>query len=95
MENQKSTQQCYRNNCNFSKVKLALKNPRQNFSKSMLHNVAKIMMVDLQIISKLPGINGDRFDWYLVEASGTLDDLFLTIVTWRELGVEEYMVVSA
>ncbi len=95
METQKSTQQYCRNNCNFLRVKLALKNPKQDFSESMLHNVARIMMVDLQIISKLPGIDGDRSDWYLVEVLGTFDDVILTVVTWQELGIEKYMVVSA
>ncbi len=89
MKNQKSNLQQYCENLDSLRVKLALKIPKHNFSELMLWNIAQVTMVDLQIISKLPGINSDRFDWYLVEVLGTFDDLFLTINCWEELGVEK------
>lgn len=95
MENQKWTLQHRCNNFNLLKCKLALKTPKQDFTESMLQDVAKVMTVDLKIISKLPGIDRDRFDWYCIEVSGTFDDLYLAIANWRELGVEEYLAISS
>ena len=95
MENQKSNLKQYCKNLDSLKFKLALKMPKHNFSELMLWNVAQVTTVDLQIISKLSGINSDRFDWYLVQVSGTFEDLFLTINCWEELGVEKYLVIPA
>ena len=95
MENQKSNLQQYCKNLDSLRVKLALEMPKHNFSELMLWNVAQVTTVDLQIISKLPGINSDRYDWYLVEVLGTFDDLFLAINCWEELGVEKYLVIPA
>lgn len=72
-------------------VKLALKTPKQDYSASILQTIANHMTLDLKIISKLSGINGDRFDWYCIEVSGTFDDLALAIACWRELGIEQYL----
>lgn len=116
MENQKLTLQEYRNQIKVFKIKLALKTP-QHFAPIALLDIAKIMTVDLKIISKLPRINGDRearcgasplgypeglhsngcnrFDWYLVEALGTFDDLSLTIGCWQDLGVKKYLAISS
>lgn len=124
MENQKLTLQEYRNQIKVFKIKLALKTP-QHFAPITLLDIAKIMTVDLKIISKLPRINGDRearcgasakayrcayplgypeglhsngcnrFDWYLVEALGTFDDLSLTIACWQDLGVKKYLAISS
>ncbi|PSB12182.1 hypothetical protein C7B62_02785 [Pleurocapsa sp. CCALA 161] len=105
---QKLTLQDYRNQIKLFKIKLALKTP-QNFAPIALSNIAKVMTVDLKIISKLPGINCDReaypeglhsngcnrFDWYLVEAFGTFDDLSLTIACWQDLGVKKYLAISS
>lgn len=111
MENQKLTLQHYRNQIKLFKIKLALQAPQQNFSQFTLLDIAKVMMVDLKIISKLPGINGDplgypkglasrraernHFDWYLVEASGTFDNLSLTMACWQDLGVTKYLAISS
>lgn len=95
MENQKLTLQDYRNQIKLFKIKLALKTPRHGFSLMRLSNVAKVMTVDLEVISKLPGINSDRSDWYLVEASGTFDDLSFTIACWQDLGVKKYLAISS
>lgn len=95
MENQKLTLQDYRNQIKLFQTKLALKVPKQGFSESMLQDVAKVMAVDLKIVFKLSGTNSDRFDWYLIEVSGTFDDLFLAIVNWLELGVEQYLAISS
>ena len=61
----------------------------------MVRDVAKMMTVDVKIISKLPGIDRDRCDWYCIEVSGTFDDLYMAIVNWRELGVEQYVAISS
>jgi hypothetical protein len=103
MKSQKLTLQDYRNKIKLFQIKLALKTPQQNFSQLMLSDIAKVMTVDLKVISKLSGINGDplgyaernRFDWYLVEASGTFEDLSLTIACWQELGVTKYLAISS
>ena len=95
MENQKKTLQHYCNSLNLLKCKLALKTPKQDFTESMLQDVAKVMTVDMKIISKLPGMDSDRFNWYCIEVSGTFDDLYMAIVNWRELGVEQYVAISS
>jgi hypothetical protein len=135
MENQKLALQDYRNQIKLFKIKLALQAPQQNFSQLTLLNIAKVMTVDLKVISKLSGINGDplgypkglltlkgtpsdkdtasrhevsplghiasrraernRFDWYLVEASGTFDNLSLTMACWQDLGVTKYLAISS
>jgi hypothetical protein len=95
MENQKLTLQDYRSKIKLFKIKLALKTPQQNFNQLTLLNIAKVMAVDLKIISKLPGINGDSFDWYLVEALGTFENLSWTIACWQDLGVEKYLAISS
>jgi hypothetical protein len=77
------------------RIKLALQTPQQNHFHLKLLSIAKVMKVDLEIISKLPGINRDRHDWYLVEASGTFDDLSLTMACWQELGVQKYLAISS
>ena len=116
MQNQKLTLQHYRNKIKLFQIKLALKTPQHNFSQL---NIAKVMMVDLKVISKLSGINGDplgypkgllkdtashiasrraernRFDWYLVEASGTFENLSLTMACWQDLGVTKYLAISS
>ena len=116
MQNQKLTLQHYRNKIKLFQIKLALKTPQHNFSQL---NIAKVMMVDLKVISKLSGINGDplgypngllkdtashiasrraernRSDWYLVEASGTFDNLSLTMACWQDLGVTKYLAISS
>lgn len=94
MENQR-TWQGYCNSLDLLKCKLAFKVPKQDFWESMLQNVAKVMTVDVQIVSKLTGIDNDRFDWYCIEVSGTFDNLYLAIVNWRELGVEQYIAISS
>ena len=95
MENRKWALEGYCNSFNLLKVKLALKTPKQDFFESILQHVAKVMTVDLKIISKLTGIDNDRSDWYCIEVSGTFDDLYLAIVNWRELGVEKYVAISS
>ena len=95
MENQKWALPQYCNSLNLLRCKLALKVPKQDFSESMLQDVAKVMTVDLKIISKLSGIDRDRFNWYCIEVSGTFDDLYMAIVNWRELGVEQYVAISS
>jgi hypothetical protein len=95
MQNQKLTLQHYRNKIKLFQIKLALKTPQHNFSQLTLLNIAKVMTVDLKVISKLSGINGDRFDWYLVEASGTFDNLSLTMACWQDLGVTKYLAISS
>jgi hypothetical protein len=135
MENQKLTLQDYRNQIKLFKIKLALQVLQQNFSQLTLLDIAKVMMVDLKIISKLPGVNCDplgypngllkddaklvpwhtasrhevsplghiasrraernRFDWYLVEACGTFENLSLTIACWQDLGVQKYLAISS
>ena len=103
MENKKGTLQRYCNSLNILKCKLALKAPKQNFTESMLQDVAKVMTVDVKIISKLPEMDSDpkgyaernRCDWYCIEVSGTFDDLYMAIVNWRELGVEQYVAISS
>ncbi|MEN9871886.1 MAG: hypothetical protein RLZZ171_2878 [Cyanobacteriota bacterium] len=95
MQNQKLTLQHYRNKIKLFKIKLALKTPQQNFSQLTLLNIAKVMTVDLKVISKLSGINGDSSDWYLVEASGTFDNLSLTMACWQDLGVTKYLAISS
>ncbi|MEO0013656.1 MAG: hypothetical protein RLZZ535_2045 [Cyanobacteriota bacterium] len=95
MQNQKLTLQHYRNKIKLFQIKLALKTPQHNFSQLTLLNIAKVMMVDLKVISKLSGINGDRSDWYLVEASGTFDNLSLTMACWQDLGVTKYLAISS
>lgn len=94
MENQKLILQDYRNQIKLFKIKLALKTP-QHFALIALLNIAKVMTVDLKIISKLPGINCDRSDWYLVEACGTFDNLSFTIACWQDLGVTKYLAISS
>ena len=61
MENRELIWQHCCNNFNFLMVRLALKAPKQNFSELMLQNVAKVTTLDFKIISKLTGINRDRF----------------------------------
>jgi hypothetical protein len=78
-----------------SKIKIALQAPQQNHFHLTLLNMAKVMKVDLEVISKLSGINYDRYDWYLVEASGTIDNLSLTMACWQELGVKKYLAISS
>lgn len=95
MENQKLTLQDYRNQIKLFKIKLALQTPQQNFDQLTLLDIAKVMMVDLKIISKLPGMNCDRSDWYLVEACGTFDNLSFTIACWQDLGVTKYLAISS
>jgi hypothetical protein len=95
MQNQKLTLQHYRNKIKLFQIKLALKTPQHNFSQLTLLNIAKVMTVDLKVISKLSGINGARFDWYLVEASGTFDNLSLTMACWQDLGVTKYLAISS
>jgi hypothetical protein len=95
MENQKLTLQHYRSKIKFFQIKLALQTPQQNFNQLMLLNVAKVMMVDLKVISKLPGLNEDNSDWYLVEAYGTFENLSLTIACWQDLGVQKYLAISS
>jgi hypothetical protein len=111
MQNQNLTLQDYRNQIKLFKIKLALKTPQQNFSQLTLLDIAKVMTVDLKVISKLSGINGDplgypkglasrcaernRFDWYLVEACGTFENLSLTIACWQDLGVQKYLAISS
>ncbi|MBW4535092.1 MAG: hypothetical protein KME09_14240 [Pleurocapsa minor HA4230-MV1] len=95
MQNQKLTLQHYRNKIKLFQIKLALKAPQHNFSQLMLLTIAEVMKVDLKVISKLSGINGDRFDWYLVEASGTFDNLSLTMACWQDLGVTKYLAISS
>lgn len=95
MKNQKLTLQDYRNQIKFFKIKLALQTPQQNFDQLTLLDIAKVMMVDLKIISKLPGINEDNSDWYLVEACGTFENLSLTIACWQDLGVQKYLAISS
>ena len=119
MQNQKLTLQQYRNKIKLFQIKLALKTPQHNFSQLTLLNIAKVMTVDLKVISKLSGINGDplgypngllkdtashiasrraernRFDWYLVEASGTFENLSLTMACWQDLGVTKYLAISS
>jgi hypothetical protein len=95
MENQKLTLQDYRSKIKLFKIKLALQTPQQNFDQLTLLNIAKVMMVDLKVISKLPGINGDSSDWYLVEALGTFENLSLTIACWQDLGVRKYLAISS
>jgi hypothetical protein len=95
MQNQKLTLQHYRNKIKLFQIKLALKTPQHNFSQLTLLNIAKVMTVDLKVISKLSGINGERFDWYLVEASGTFDNLSLTMACWQDLGVTKYLAISS
>ncbi len=127
MQNQKLTLQQYRNKIKLFQIKLALKTPQHNFSQLTLLNIAKVMTVDLKVISKLSGINGDplgypkgllkdtasrraasplghiasrraernRSDWYLVEASGTFDNLSLTMACWQDLGVTKYLAISS
>lgn len=95
MENHKLMLPRYCNNLNSLNFKLALKTPQQDFSELILHNVAKATRINLKIISKLPGINNDRFDWYCVEISGTFDDLWLALTCWRELGVQKYIAISS
>jgi hypothetical protein len=103
MQNQKLALQDYRNQIKLFKIKLALQVPQQNFSQLTLLDIAKVMMVDLKIISKLSGINCDplgyaernRSDWYLVEACGTFENLSLTIACWQDLGVQKYLAISS
>ena len=95
MKNQNSTLQRPRKHRNFSRIKLVLKTPKQNFFESILQNKANAMKVDLKIVDKLKGGKSDRIDLYLVEVSGTFDDLFFTIDCWQELGVEQYLANSS
>jgi len=95
MKDQELNLQLYCSKIKLFKIKLALQTPQQNQFHLMLMNMAKVMKVDLEVISKLPGINCDRHDWYLVEASGTFDDLSLTMACWQELGVQKYLAISS
>ena len=76
-------------------VKLALRTPKQDFSASILQTIANLMTLDLKVISKLSGINSDRFDWYCVEVSGTFHNLALAIACWQELGIDRYLAISS
>jgi hypothetical protein len=80
-----------RNNRHVLTVKLALKTPKQNFSESMLQDITDVMAVDLKIVSKLTGIDTDRFDWYIVTILGTFDDLIATVVCWEEIGIQHIL----
>ncbi|MFM2312567.1 MAG: hypothetical protein RLZZ04_1843 [Cyanobacteriota bacterium] len=95
MKDQKLNPQQYCSKIKLFKIKLALQTPQQNHFNLKLLNMAKVMKVDLEVISKLPGINRDHHDWYLVEASGTFDNLSLTIACWQELGVKKYLAISS
>jgi hypothetical protein len=88
MEIPKLTRQYFPNTHHSLTVKLALKTPKKSFSDPMLTNVAHVTGIDLQIISKLSGINSDRWDWYFIEVLGAYNDLVLAIVCWQELGVK-------
>ncbi|NJL53291.1 MAG: hypothetical protein HC930_15940 [Hydrococcus sp. SU_1_0] len=87
--------QDYRNKIKLFNIKIALQTPQQNFSPSELLDIGKMIPVDLKIISKLSGINGDDADWYLVEASGAFTDLSITIACWQKLGVQKYLTIPS
>lgn len=87
--------QDYGNKIKLCNIRIALQTPQQNFSPSTLLDIGKVIPVDLQIISKLSGLNGDGADWYLVEASGALPDLSLTIACWQKLGVQKYLSIPS
>ncbi len=95
MKNHNLTPHHHHNSRNLLIVKLALKTPKQDFSESMLQNVANAATVYLKSIYKLPGIGTDKFDWYFVEILGTFEDLVLTIVCWRVLLIEKYLTISS
>lgn len=82
-----------RHDRHFLTLKLALKTPKQDFSDSMFQKIANATTVYLKSVYKLPGIGTDKFDWYFVEISGTLEDLVLTIVCWRILLIEKHLTV--
>jgi hypothetical protein len=87
--------QDYGNKIKLFNIKIALQTPQQNFSTSALLDIGKVIPVDLQIISKLSGFDEDCADWYLLEASGALPDLSLTIACWQKLGVQKYLSIPS
>lgn len=87
--------QDYGNKIKLFNIKIAIQTPQQNFFPSALLDIGRVIPVDLKIISKVSGINGDIADWYLIEASGALPDLSLTIACWQKLGVQKYLSIPS